>query len=1352
MKHPLVLILASLSIIGPLYAQSHDMQIPGMKGTLATVQLWTENDGLPNHIIWGVFEDNRGIVWLQSGRNLCYFDGDRIVPVEQEDTQLYERHRTLLAEDKHHNIWRHIAPTQWKASPAKHKIDIYNPAEDRFYSLTEYLDGPAPDFSDKLQLYSIHQTVYIHDQEKEQLWYYNGSLQKVRFSANPQVETPETRRMLLPGPEGYYWEIDTAMQVQLLDSTGAWVRDYPPLLKDVKDGLYFLDQNGQLWYNHQQHVQALDLPGSLETRKPTRAYPILPRIQIRKNSSSIIGMTSVASTPVTLFLDTTQNIKYSVRGAAVNQDSTVIRVNEAIPDYDIKLISREWLPYILRNGNLLMPVPQGFLHIQQERRYFTDYLPGREIRGMAHLDSNTLAVVTSDNGALHELNLATGNSRQTAYDKDLHSYTVFKARDDIWLGMANGTLKRFNQRWQLRASYAPPQPIPYQEVKSLQYVTDSTLWYATYTGIIELNLNTDTTHYQWEKKYTHHIHRDRNGQYWIGTNNGLYHLASDRYYLHNLDQQTIPISHIYEDSHGVFWISTQVGFIRWKPFADTHERYTTADGLSHNIIHAAYPDQRGRLWLSSNRGIMAFDTASRSVMTYLQKNGLAGNEQNLASHLQDENGRIFFGGQKGITAFNPNSIPKVADLIQNNLHVNRIELYDRSGLPCDTLALVNLSGKQINLPQKIQQLKLQFFFLNFSLTKFNVEWKFGANSDWQQVNDNNTIFLTSLPPGRSELTLRVRYADLGGRENYYKITFDKAYPFYYSSWFWLAVLLANIGLFWLWSRYRTQKAKQLNRTLNQKVQERTRELAAENAKLEKLDTAKTQLFRNISHELRTPLSLISVAAEQQINHSGLSSELKLIKQEVQHMDNMITQILELSKLKMSVSKPEQQPAEWNTLIRRIFGLFQGLAQQKSIEYLLKLEPQADRYVQIDIRKLEHILSNLITNAIKFTPTGGHVQVQSLIEADRITLLVVDSGIGIPREEQEAIFSRGYQGTLPVEAEKDRPGFGIGLALCKEYVKLLGGEISVHSSPGEGSSFRVRLPYVPAQASESNKVTAGKTLTDARADPPTIATLLKKDVPRPRLLVVEDNAQMRNHLQQLLSNEYEVDTAGNGKEAFDLLSAQPEHYEVVISDIMMPYLDGFSLLQKTRAHPVLGYIPFLFLTALDSEQDKLNALRLGVDSFLTKPFSMIELRAQVANLTASQKKRRAFVQQKAKAILQSPQETIIEQEDEISYDDHWRQQLQGIIEQHYHRTDFKIVDIAHLMHVSERTLRNQIKQSTGLTPSAYLQKKRLQKAREFIKNKRYRTVSEVAYAVGFKDVRYFSKLFKKEFGKSPSDYL
>ena len=380
------------------------------------------------------------------------------------------------------------------------------------------------------------------------------------------------------------------------------------------------------------------------------------------------------------------------------------------------------------------------------------------------------------------------------------------------------------------------------------------------------------------------------------------------------------------------------------------------------------------------------------------------------------------------------------------------------------------------------------------------------------------------------------------------------------------------------------------------------------------------------------------------------------------------------------------------------------------------------------------------NALKFTPKGGNISVYSLSKEGTLLVKVRDTGSGIAKAELSRIFDRYYQSANNIDPT--RPGFGIGLALCREYADLMGGKLSVESTLGVGSEFCLTLPLKPDSDQQIQAEDFAPSLMDSNKVLHTNSS--GNHATLPRLLVAEDSPDMQQYLYDVLCNHYSVSLANDGAAAWEMLTEHGMTFDLVISDIMMPNMDGTMLLNKVRTSEKFFDMPFLFLTALAEQEAIIEALYIGVDSYLTKPFIVEELLARVNNLLHYRKQRQQ--QQSVKEDSDTTSEAVLSNEVK------WLKELDAVLEKKVHFSDLKIDDLAHDLFVSERTFRTKIKAYSGLSPSDYLMKYRLRKALLLLEKQSYSNISQVCYAVGFKNASHFSKVFKAEYGKSPSDYL
>ncbi len=554
----------------------------------------------------------------------------------------------------------------------------------------------------------------------------------------------------------------------------------------------------------------------------------------------------------------------------------------------------------------------------------------------------------------------------------------------------------------------------------------------------------------------------------------------------------------------------------------------------------------------------------------------------------------------------------------------------------------------------------------------------------------------------------------------------------------LILLLLFIGAFLLWNRERSLQQKQLKK---------------ESEQWQTLNEQKSRFITNIAHELRTPLTLVSGPMDHYLHQFGSQlpdkqrNWLTKISRNSHRLNDMVKEILDLARLEDQHIRPEPSPTELPVLLKRTFQHFESAAQVKGHDFQLELDSSLPQWVQLDVPKTEKILNNLLSNAIKFTPYSGKVQMKAAPVDDMLQISVSDTGRGIPPEEIPLVFDRYFQTRqheMPLEG-----GSGIGLAITKELVELMQGTVSVESTRGKGTTFCVLLPLVEAVPNENERPYPGH-LNNGNGNGQHVNNSPIPDNRLPelsgQLLLVEDNIDMQFYIRELLEPNYRVVTATDGARALDLIRKEGMQPDLIISDLMMPGMDGFTLLHHLKQDEYLAAIPTVMLTARSDQQDRLQALTMGVDDYLTKPFSPVELQIRIHNLLQfSQKRKTTMVPAGTEGL--PPESVVLKPADRA-----WLKEVEELLRREISNAKFANTDLADAMNLSERQLSRRIKQLTGLSPKRYLREIRLQSARQLLEGGKVATVSEASYEVGFETPDYFSKLFTERFGRRPSDFL
>ena len=648
------------------------------------------------------------------------------------------------------------------------------------------------------------------------------------------------------------------------------------------------------------------------------------------------------------------------------------------------------------------------------------------------------------------------------------------------------------------------------------------------------------------------------------------------------------------------------------------------DGLPNNVIYAVYPDDFGNLWMSSDYGIIKMNKVTFAIENFLPKDGIGQIEFNRASHFEYRNKqgqqRLFFGGLNGITSLDPQNFNQQNKLSSPRIVLTNYKEYNSSSGMVEDKTLEVSNAQKLILKPSDYIFDLEFSVLSYdNVDKNQYIYQLTKNgkiyTDWTSQN-KRSIQLGSLPYGSYELTVKGKDVFGTSTSNEIKLTIIAKSPFYLTWWFFglATVLLFSIG--YAYTFWRTYIFKLRQEHLEQEIQKATQQIRADKKTIEaqaedlrKLDELKTRFFANVSHELRTPLTLMlgpikSVLKRQNIDNKS-HTFLSTAEQNGHKLLKLVNEILDLNKLEAGKLALKEETVHFYSFIKRLTSSFMSYAESTNVLFLFDYQLEKDVHLLLDKHKLETILNNLLSNAFKFTPKDGKIEIKILEKTDKIQILVKDTGRGIHPEDLPNIFDRFYQSKQKGAAEG---GTGIGLALCKEFSELLGGKIWVESQYGEGAQFYVEIPKteILKTTSDVDYQISQEPLTLASTP---IKQTISFDKNKNTLLIVEDNASLQNYLKLILEEEYQIVTANNGAEALEIL--EKNKVNLIISDIMMPIMDGYALLKELKENNQYRSIPVIMLTAKADKEDKLNALRIGVDDYLLKPFDEDELLVRIS---------------------------------------------------------------------------------------------------------------------------------------------
>lgn len=865
------------------------------------------------------------------------------------------------------------------------------------------------------------------------------------------------------------------------------------------------------------------------------------------------------------------------------------------------------------------------------------------------------------------------------------------------------------------------------------------------------------------------VYEDSKGTIWIGSFNGLFKYikgkegSSERFisYVHdenNTNSLTYNVVRtIIEDNSGNLWIGTEGGGLnKLNLESETFTTYTMEDGLPDNIIWGILLDDKGNLWLSTFNGLSRFNPKTEMFTNYDLSDGLQGMQFTFNTHHKSRSGEMFFAGEKGINYFYPDSIknnPFIPPIV-----ISDFKLFNKS-VPINEnspLKKVISELNEIELNYNENFISFEFAALNYTNSHKN-QYKFrmiGLDPDTVYAGTRRFTEYTDMEPGEYKFWVTGSNNDGVWNEEGVSLPIIIHPPFWRSGMAYVLYSLFVIFMVGGFVRWRTLKLRRDKEKLEKQVKERTRKIEEKDFHILEMDRMKTRFFANISHEFRTPLTLILNPLQELISNKSYNirdrEKLSAIHRNGIRLLDLVNQLLDLSKLDSGKLKIELIEEDIFKDLRLIFSSFLSLADKKRIQYYYQV-PDKAFFTYFDRTKQETILNNLLFNAFKYTPEDGEISCRVQIingetedDNSSIEISVKDSGPGIDKSKLDLIFDRFYQADEQHHIEGG--GTGIGLSLTKELVHLIHGEIEVDSDLGGGSCFKVTIPLgkdhlkdseyiiLKQKQNQEYKTIERPTIND-KAD-----TELALDKESSKILVVEDNLELRTYIKEQFQNEFHIEEASNGEEGLkEAIRCIPD---LIISDIMMPEIDGIEFCRRIKTNERTSHIPVVMLTAKADIESRIEGLVTGADDYIIKPFNIIELKTRVNNLIDQRLQLR---KQFASNLSVTPKEITFN-----SYDVQFINRIIGLVEEHLDDFDFDVNDLQSKASMSRTQLYRKLFALTGLSPSKFIRNLRLKRAAKLFQQKS-RNVTEVAFEVGFNNLSYFTKSFKEQYGITPSDY-
>lgn len=799
------------------------------------------------------------------------------------------------------------------------------------------------------------------------------------------------------------------------------------------------------------------------------------------------------------------------------------------------------------------------------------------------------------------------------------------------------------------------------------------------------------------------------------------------------------ITAITQDKKKNLWIGTKQGLQYVDLQNNTTILYTEADGLANASVTGIEIDKQDNLWISTSLGLSYFNKSDKTFVNYHLSDGLLNDEYRRGASFQSVSGEIFFGGTQGVSSFFPFKIEASEQL--KNLAFTDLFIYN------EKVEVGNNSflKKNINASEKIEIAHtIKSFSLGFVALEFNNPAKViyqvkmeGFDNEWKTLPLGNKLATyTNLKHGKYKFHVKAFFPNSKPLER--SIIIVILPPFWLTWWakFFYLLLFMAVG-YWAYKITR------------RRITQRQEDLQKENEK--QIMQSKLQFFTDISHEIRTPLTLILTPIEKLLKDTpdgNLSNTYRLINQNGQRILRLVNQIMEMRKLDRGQVKLQAAETNIYVFIKEIVSSFDHIIAERNIEFLVELAENLP-VVWIDQEKLDKVIFNVLSNAFKYTPKSGKIMLKVDTENEYLRFRIVDNGPGIPKDQQDVIFNRFYQ--IQDESNRNKLGTGIGLHLSRSLVEIHKGKIYVDDSNEHGAAFVILIPlkndYLkPDEMSdkqpEMNLATIVQpSFADEIQDKTGITNTTSFNSTKHKLLIVEDDKDIRNYIVDILKHDYQVIQADNGSQGLEL--AIQEIPDCIITDVMMSGIDGIELCKKVKTNEKTCHIPVIILTAKTSIEHRVEGLEVGADSYIPKPFNIDHLKIRISKLIEL----RQTIKNKYEGKFIIPQEEIKIK----SVDEKLLEKFESILKEQMDNPDLSIEIISQQIGISRSQLQRKLKQFTNQNPSDYMKSMRLRYAANLLTSKNL-SISEVTYACGFASLSHFSNSFKEFYGMSPSRYI
>lgn len=1319
------------------------------------------NEGLSNSLINQLYQDHLGFIWVGTEDGLNRFDGIQFRSYSQDSKLTHflgNNYITALFEDSNHNLF--VANING--------LKIYNQKDETFQNVELTVDIKKEHLFITSLLESRDGDIWIAtaghglirlEGSKRKPVYYDELSKKIN---NIHIEH------IIEDKAGIIW---------LGTSNG--VNSYNPKTGEIKS--YLLDNNendsernevSSLCEDNENNIYIGLLSGGLLKLHKNTGY-------IEKIYSANINETNL---PVkNVLFDSKKRLWVCTDGFGLKllNKKTQKLENYTAVNTPFNFLKSKVHSIIEDNaGNIWIGIFQkGIYLIPESPEIFRNF--GYRAFDRTSIGSNCITDIdgnnnelwiTTDGDGMYNLNLNNQNVTHIPLidtkGKRMSSniLTLYIDSEFIWLGRyidglirynkTDGSFKTFESNNDLVPNYR------FDKITAIKKIDNNQLLLGTLgDGIARFDINKETFYTglnipdslnQSIPKWILSIYVDNKKNLWIGSYVGMLYinLENKTLELFTVENGKFPnntVVTIQSDSKGNIWAGTYAGIVKIVPGAMNIRTFTVSDGLCNNIISAIQEDEDGRLWISTHNGLSVFEPNTEVFTNYFSSDGIQANEFSRNSTFKTIDGELFFGGINGITQVkkdNSDIQQQLRDILLTDFYLSgkNVNVGDKSGKH------VILSKSIVLADTVCLREKDNIFSIGFTSSeianqsRINYEYKMdGFDLTWRETDSQNRrATYTNLNHGK--YTFYVRGVDKKQHSEIRKLTLIIYPPWYKTFWakfLWIIIIASLFYIFFLLYREKLLRFE-----------------------AERMNELKMQFFINVSHELKTPLSLILDPLEKLIKQNKDKNNDKffqILKQNAYRINRLVNQLMDVRRIDKGQLVIKFQQINIYQFIKEVAQSYELLASEKNISFSI-IADNKELLIWIDTLNFEKVILNLLSNAFKFTPSGGKVEINiskraitnhQIKSSEALRIVVTDSGIGIKDSEKEKIFDRFYQ----VDTTKTRysTGTGIGLHLSRSLVKMHKGELYVENPKGkQGSQFIILLPFGCEHLPKEDLITKDNLLPAPinRIVKNTELNVLKNDSDdrvkpksNAKIMIVEDDINVRNYLISELSEIYKTVACENGKQAKSILI--DENPDLIISDIMMPEMDGITFCRSVKGNILTSHIPVILLTALSKEEDKLEGIETGADLYLTKPFNTELLKKLITNIIENRKK--VLFKNDKQPDLDIDHSNI------KSHDEVLMQKVMSIIKDNLSNSELNVEMLAEGIGISRVHMHRKLKELTNQSARDFIKSIRLKQAAYLLTTKKI-NISEVAYAIGFTNLSHFSSSFKSFFGVSPKEYI